>query len=246
MPDNIRERIEREAQGNFEPVAVRTVLKGIGSASRPVLVACEDDEQYVIKGSQNARMLYNEYVCGRLGNLIGAPVAWVRFVDIPVALRVGELAHFGPGLALGSLKVPKVSERSNIDHVNFPQNRAGFAGLAIMYTWCKANDHQLLYQEVPPHSVISNDHGHFFPGGPNWSPATLAGEGAVVRDAYFGPCGLTAADFIPYWPIVQSISDEEIRRVTNGAPVAWGVDQADRDALATYLVARRNHLQAAF
>lgn len=245
MQSPIRDIINQESQKNFNPTTVDTVIKGWPSASKPVAVGCADGERYVIKGSQNGKMLYNEYVCGRLGNLLNAPVAWVKFVEIPLNARVGELAHFGTGYALGSLMLAKASERAGIDYIDSPKNRTGFAGLAIMYSWCKANDHQLLYQEVPPHDVLSNDHGHFFPGGPNWTESSLANEGDVVKDIYFNSCNLQPADFVPFWPLLNNITDQEIIKIVNNPP-EWGVIQTERDALASYLIKRRNQVQAAF
>lgn len=243
----VRQRIEREAQGQFEPVLVRTVVKRWHTASQPVRVTCDDNQQYVIKGSQNGKALYNEYVCGRLGNLMNAAVAWVRFVEIPAALRVDpDLQHFGPGLALGSLVMPEASERGVIAHVDVPSNRSRFASLALLYSWCKANDHQLLYEVIPPFSVLSNDHGYFFAGGPQWNSGSLAAAGPVTRDTWFDPCGLGPGDFAPYWPSVDAITGEELRRITTAAPVGWGVDAAERNALADYLELRKAQLRAAF
>lgn len=243
----IRQKIEREAQGQFDPVQVRTVIKRWSTASQPVCVICDDNQQYVIKGSQNGKALYNEYVCGRLGNLFNAAVAWVRFVQIPDVLRDDpDLQHFGAGLALGSLVMPEASERCAIANVDVPSNRSRFASLAILYSWCRANDHQLLYEQIPPFTVLSNDHGHFFNGGPQWSSASLTAAGPVVRDSWFDACALTAVDFAPYWPLITAVSSEDIRRVTSAPPAEWGVNRLDRDALANYLELRKNQLQTVF
>lgn len=242
----MRQTIQQEAGGQYQPVEVRTVIKRWHTASQPVKVSCNDDQQYVIKGSQNGKALYNEYVCGRLGNLLTAAVAWVRFVEVPAALRADpDLQHFGNDLALGSLVMPEASDRGVISHTDVPGNLSRFAGLAIMYSWCKANDHQLLYEKVPPHAVLSNDHGYFFPSGPNWTVASLNAEGPVSKDTFFNACGLTGADFAPYWPLLAAITDQDIQQITS-APPQWGVDPAERTALANYLIARRGQVQAAF
>ena len=246
MPENVRERILRESQGQFDPIQVVTVLKSFGSASQPVLVTCSDQESYVIKGSQNHKMLYNEYVCGRLGNLLDAPVGWLRFVEIPDPLRTGGLGHFGLGFALGSFRIPMASERAGVQYVDVPQNKAGFAALCILYSWCKAQDHQLLYQEVPPQLARSCDHGHFFPSGPNWTIDTLKNEPAVVRDTFFDACGLTQNDFAPYWPKLVAVTDQEILAICGVGPAEWNVPVAEREAMGQYLIQRRAQVQQAF
>lgn len=244
----VRARIQQEAQGTFDAVEVKTVIKRWPTASAPVRVSCNDNQQYVIKGSQNGKALYNEYVCARLGNLLNAAVAWVRFADIPAGMRADpDLAHFGPGLALGSLVMPEASERGVISYTDVPANRSRFASLAVLYSWCVANDHQLLYEQIPPHTVLSNDHGYFFPGGPNWTEAALtAAQATVTRDPWFNGCGLVDADFAPYWPLLNAITDQEITDITSAPPQQWGVPQAERTALAQFLIARRPLVQAAF
>lgn len=247
VPKSVRDRISEESAGNYDPIAAVTTHKAWGTASNPVLVTCSDNEQYVIKGSQNGKMVYNEYVCGRLGNLLLAPVAWVRFVSIDPALKAtGPLAHFGDGLALGSLRVPSSSERAGVQNVDVPQNRAGFAGLTILYSWLRANDHQLIYEEVPPGLVTSADHGHFFPNGPHWSAAYLQAEPDVLRDPYFSPCNLVAADFDPFWSVLSAITDDEIVKITSAPPSNWGVDSVERTAMAQYLISRRDKVKQAF
>jgi hypothetical protein len=56
-----------------------------------------------------------------------------------------------------------------------PDNRPRFAALAVLYGWIPAGDAQLIYRQTVSHLVYSVDHGHFFPGGPNWTLAGLSG-----------------------------------------------------------------------
>ena len=45
-----------------------------GSAANPAKVLCSDGEIYALKGIRDAQMIYNDQVCAKLGELIGAPV----------------------------------------------------------------------------------------------------------------------------------------------------------------------------
>jgi len=245
---SVRERIKQERSGNYDPIKVLTTHKSWGSASKPVLVTCSDGDRYVIKGSQNGHMVYNEYVCGRLGNLLKAPVAWLRFVEIPPELKKVDpvLAHFGDGLALGSLRVLNPTEQLGVLHCDIPQNRPNFAALAILYTWTRASNHQFIYQETPPELVFSTDHGHFFPGGPTWSVDGLKADGPVAKDAVFDPGGLVADDFKPFWPLLNAITDDDISDITAAPPKEWGVSPEQRSALAEYLISRRPKVQQVF
>ncbi len=44
------------------------------SCSKPVLLACSDDQKYVVKWFNPPRMIANDQIIGILGNAMGAPV----------------------------------------------------------------------------------------------------------------------------------------------------------------------------
>jgi hypothetical protein len=85
----IRETIRRESGRRYQPTEAQIFHRIWPIASRPALVSAADGGKYVVKGSQNARMLFSECVCGRLGHLIGAPTVELTFVDV-AALRQSE------------------------------------------------------------------------------------------------------------------------------------------------------------
>lgn len=160
-----------------QPLLAHTFIQrqAPSSYSRPVWLQCEDNEIYVVKGLHAGRAIYNEHVCGILGNAMGAPVPITRLIQIPSELIENELQlnDISPGLAHGSVWIRDTTDRQWLIHTDKPYNRSRFALLSIMYGWLFSNDNQLIYANQPPHYVYSVDHGHFFPNGPNWTEQQL-------------------------------------------------------------------------
>jgi hypothetical protein len=77
-----------EATNSDRPIVVQaiTLLRTWNTASKPVLLACNDGNQYVVKGRQAGRMIVNDQVVARLGRSIGAPVGSVLLVDVSTDL----------------------------------------------------------------------------------------------------------------------------------------------------------------
>jgi hypothetical protein len=244
----IRDILGRESAGRYDATEAQTFHKVWPSASRPALVTATDGQKYVVKGSQNARTLFTEYVCGRLGQLIGAPTIALTFVDVAALKRLEpQMSHFGDGLALGGAYVQDASDRTDgIQHLDDTGNKERFAGLALLYAWARGNDCQFIYSSVEPRLVFSNDHGHFFPGQTGWTAATLAADDDVAPVPSFGPCGFVPADFATYRPRVTAVTGAEIRMLVGAPPINWNVSRPDRDAVAEFLIRRQARVAALY
>ena len=88
--DEIRQILRDCAAGNRRPVTAVTFRQKFPSASRPILVRCDDNSDYMLKGSHNGRSLVSDHVVGRLGQLLGAPVGHVSFAIISAELKAIE------------------------------------------------------------------------------------------------------------------------------------------------------------
>jgi hypothetical protein len=244
----VRALIVREAEGNYDPLEAQIFRRVWQTASKPALVDASDGLQYVAKGSQNARMLFSEYVCGRLGHLISAPTVKLRFLAV-TALRQREpqMAHFGTGLALGSDFVVDASDRiDGIQHFDQGDNRRRFAGLALLYAWARGGDCQFIYQKTPPQLVHSNDHGHFFPGQAGWTKAQLDADNDVSAHAHFASCAFDVAELNTFRAAILQVTDEDIRNIVKAPPQEWNVTREERDAMAAYLIRRRELVAALY
>jgi hypothetical protein len=190
-----------------------------GSISRAFVVKATDGQKYAVKGMQTRadrfdirRPLCNDQIVGRLGKKMGAPVPEITFVDLSaqfISLNP-MISYMLAGVCHGQLLMDGCGEKAQIAHVDVSLNRPRFAAISLLYGWIPAGDRQLIYEKLPPYLVYSVDHGHFFPGGPNWTVATLKGappptpyneivvgcklKPADIADALKGLAGLTLGD----------------------------------------------------
>jgi len=153
------------------------------------------------------------------------------------------MAHVAAGLAHGTHWVSGCTEAEGIQYTALPENRLRFASLAVLYGWVSAGNEQFLYKTTPPNLVISVDHGHFFPNGPDWTTASLAGApppqlNRLIAEA----CAFTQAELAAPIARLRTIGDTHIAAIVGRPPSAWNVAREDRVALADYLATRRDLL----
>jgi len=189
-----------------------------------------------------------DHVVGRIGQLLGAPVPEVAFVDVPAALVAAqpEIAAFLPGVGHGSKYVPNTTEREQISHVNEPVNRDRFARLAVLFGWAHGADHQFIYEKVAPPRVYSHDHGHFFPGGPGWTGASLAQHNANVDNSIVNGCNLTPAEIAHAIARLNQVDPADLEGVVAGVPGEWDITPDERTAMVGFLTMRRLALIAQY
>lgn len=229
------------------PVRAMTFLGQWRSASKPVRLRCEDGRDYVVKCSQAGKIPVNDQVVGRLGLVLGAPVGEVALVEVSADLvnMQPEMQHLSAGVCHGSVFIPHTSEREGLLHTSVTENQQRFALLAVLYGWVGASDHQFIYGNEPPHIVHSVDHGHFFPGGPDWTPESLRGAPEATLDqmianaCLFQPHELQAAGVQ-----LAAIDDEDIALAVAAADSDWHITEDERIVLAQYLARRRYELSA--
>jgi hypothetical protein len=227
-----------------DTVTAHTYLKSWPSASSPVLLRCHDGRDYVVKGAQSGRQAVNDQIVARLSATKAlAPTGRPALVDVPAALVQAqpEMAHVTAGLAHGTELIEGCSERALYEHATVVENRDRFARLALLFGWLQAGDHQFIYTNAEPHLVHSVDHGHFFPGGPDWTPDTLNGAAAPVPDpAITTAAALEESDFQGLRSVFAQVSDAEIAAAVAAVPSAWALPADHRAALCQYLSLRRD------
>jgi hypothetical protein len=161
-------------------------------------------------------------------------------VDVPPALIAVEpaLVHFTPGLAHGTEFMTGCSERAAWEHAAVVENRSRFAALALLFGWIHGGDLQFIYENSPPHLVHSVDHGHFFPGGPDWTVDSLSGAPpAAPNGEVMAAAGLGAGDLDRR--LFAEITESEIAAAIAAVPDSWALAPEERVALGDYLGLRR-------
>lgn len=243
-------RLVSEASRSSPVVVARTFRRDWSSFSRPVLLACNDNREYVVKAPQAnhsdpaslLRSLVNDHVVADLGAHLQAPLPRSVLVEIPPELVAIEanMQHLLAGLGHGTELLLDCGDRANIAHIT--ANRERYAALAVLYGWCQASDHQMIFENDPPHLVHSVDHGHFF-GGPNWTTATLAGAPTAEPDALIvSTAALTPDELRPAGHRLVAVTNVDLATAVALPPDEWGLLPDERVALARYLAERRDRL----
>jgi hypothetical protein len=214
---------------------------------------CEGGGKYVVKALQAnrvaemGRVLVNDQVSARLGKLIQASVPHVALIDVPAELIANqpEMSHMMAGVAHGSQFVENVTDRAGIEHTAIPENRLRFALLATLFGWIGAQDHQFVYSKTALQLVYSVDHGHFFPGGPAWTEASLVAAPQSQPDTQItNACNTTQPELHQALHALSAIGDEALISVVSVPPNEWGLTIEDRIALVNFLRRRRTELLA--
>jgi hypothetical protein len=244
--------------GAEKPVGAVTFLQRKTTASNPVYLACDDQKTYVVKPMRNdanqGRMLFNDQIIARFGELIGAAVPRVGLVTIPKELidanpdKQQAMGHCQPGVAHGSELLLNVTERvDQFQHVGDDDNKNRFVLLGVLHGWIGFSDRQFLYELSDPFRVSAVDHGHFFPAGPDWTVASLAtAPPPAVAPDLATACGLAQDDLHAACAALARVPDPEIARIVAIPPDEWGVKINERVEVAKYISARRDVLSKAY
>jgi hypothetical protein len=236
--------LETFAAQRDNPIRAIAFRKALRTKAEPVLVKCEDGKQYFVKGQQAGRQIVNDQIVARIGQTLGAPVGEPSIIDISRELiEVNpNLSHISSGTAHGTVFIPDCRDEWSLIATSEPSNRSRLILLALLYGWIFSNDRQFLFNKNPPRLIHSVDHGHFFPGGPDWSIEDLQKAPKASLDPYFADCNFTPTELAEAKVALVSIADETIIRAVSIPPEAWGLTIEERLALIGYLTRRKQEL----
>ena len=214
--------------------------------SRPLLALAADGNQYWVKlatNRQGSMVPANEQIVGRCGALIGAPTCQVALVEVPETMT-GRISgvQVEAGVAHGSLHVPDTVNERILGHRVEDDNRRRHAGLFALHDWCWGRDSQWLFALSDEHKTYSHDHGHFFPGGPDWR-ARLPDLREHVDDPhllqeYFDATGLDVDAVRTQAAALDAVNAADLVDILCAIPVEWPVADADLEMLGFFLERR--------
>lgn len=201
-----------------------------------------------VNNPQGPRVPINELIVARLGSLIEAPLCEVVVIEIPDALagvKYRDDRSLEAGLASGSMNLDGVVEVKGppVDR-DKADNARRHAGIFAVYDWCWGSDEQFLYeQDEKRRTTYSHDHGHYFPGGPNWTADTLA---ANVDSAHemSNPVGLDPLAVRDYAKRLREVTRSDITGVLCGVPSEWAVATPELETLGWFLERRAEAVAA--
>jgi hypothetical protein len=240
-----RSLLENSAAKREQPLRAITFRQGWRTKARPVQVKCDDGNEYVIKGQQAGRQIINDQIVARLGMAIAAPVGEPKLVDVTELATIEErLSHITPGTAHGTRFIPDCYDEYTLIATSEPDNRPRLARLAVLYGWVTENDGQYLFKKHPPRLIYSVDHGHFFPGGPDWEEEQLLEAPPATLAPCFEECNLNQEEVSGALQALEAVTEGQIIQAVSTPPDQWGLTINERVTLVEFLTRRRQELLA--
>ncbi len=235
--------LEQYAIQPIQPLKAITFQRAWRTKAQPILLQCEDSQNYMVKGQQAGRQIVNDQIVARLGECLGAPVGRAKIIEITDLVAIEpKMADIAPGTAHGTGWIEQCFDSYTLIATSEEENRLRLMLLAILYGWVEANDHQFLFNASPPRLIHSVDHGHFFPKGPDWTIADLASASPARLDPYFVECHFTPDQMSQGRQSLARITHENLVQVVASPPDQWGITMKERVALVEYLSQRQGEL----
>jgi len=234
--------IRQTPRGVTAELPLRAASSG-GSGS--FLVRADDGKRYWCKSLNNLqspRVPANEQIAGRMGTLIGAALCEAVLVRIPPDL-VGWEFRPGRGLeegwAHGSAAVDPVVETRTLDHRSRDENARRHASFFALYDWLIGQDPQWLVADGSDFAYHSHDHGHYFPGGPDWTVQTLQEHADDACALPADPSGLDPQELVRLADCLCSIDQAALEGALATLPPDWPISDAELDEMIRFLDHRR-------
>jgi hypothetical protein len=204
------------------------------------LARASDGQRWWVKPENNfqsPKVVATEYLVGKLGHLIGAPTCEVRIARIPDEIAGWEFrpgATLEAGFAHASRDVENAQLMRALEHRQRDDNRRRHAGVFAIYDWCWGSDDQWLYAQTDDLKLYSHDHGHYLPGGPNWSEFTLIGQVDEAHQPGHPADGLDRDAVEEFATRLEQLGRDDFIPIMRSVPSSWSVTDADLEAVGVF------------
>ncbi|WP_160719523.1 HipA family kinase [Bacillus sp. USDA818B3_A] len=229
------------------------------------MILFSDGKKYVVKWFAAAKgrekEVVNEYVIGKLAQLLSLPVIPFKLVYIPKKFikQTPQLQSTIYNFTAGIQYVCEFIENGKVfeDIRESPptkkevKNRDLLAGIMVFDQWVNNSDRStrnVIFEILRDSSYYVHmiDHGRVFPGRYQWSAQTLT-EKPVYN--YHWPFYIWAYtqlespnELTSYINQIVNLPNESIYEVIQSIPNEWKVGAEDKDALYQFLLNQKNHL----
>jgi hypothetical protein len=230
-------------------------IRKMRGGSQSHLMRASDNNYYVVKftnNPQHSRVLANEFIASRLGQLFSLPIPHAFTIDVDDWLieNTPELRFESAGMSIPvscgaqlALKYVADPTESNVfDYLPESlaprvQNLTDFARILVLDKWaCNADGRQAVfwrYVQQKYYRATFIDHGYYFNAG-EWTFPDLALRGVYYRNyVYQHVKGWD--DFEPALSQAEAITSSELKWLVDGLPAAWWANSPDRRPLLALL-----------
>ncbi len=245
-------------------VAIEAVqhVKRMRGGAQSHLMRASDGHYYVVKfqnNPQHLRVLANELLATRLGELLGLPVPQVEVVEVGTwlvehtpELRIESVngdVSCSPGLQCGSRYVVRPAEGTVYDYLpenllDRVRNLDAFAGALVLDKWtCNADGRQAAFWKKSRDrkwTATFIDQGYCFNAG-EWTFPDSPLRGVYgLNDVYRCVAGWNS--FEPWLSRLQELDEQRLWQVAETVPPAWYGETCDMERLIEQLIKRRKRV----
>ncbi|RBW68788.1 HipA family kinase [Bacillus taeanensis] len=235
-------------------------IRSLDGKSKPQLLLFNDSLTYVVKfknNRQGTRVLVNEYVVGRLAQLLSLPAAPFKVVSISqefIKTSSEKTAKkFKAGNQFASVFIPNCTGLSRVPPRPLREeieNIENIAGMVVFDHWVNNTDrgsNNILLEPLPnrKYDLHLIDHANCFPNEFKWTEETVKENPnqVVHRTVHkWAASLLTAKELQPYVEKIIALSNQSIYKVIQSIPNDWEVSPSEKAALFAYLVDAKNVL----
>lgn len=230
-------------------------------ASRPLYLYCDDEFDYVVKFpvAEWPQSHFNEVIGSGLLRRLNVPSPDAAIVTITselvAASAVLQQRQVVAGEYLGTRRMMNPLDLSEAVAKNLRPsmilNRPEVAGIIAFDNWVRntdRNEGNALLVGSPGHDqprfrVYAIDSGLILTGH-KWTADSLqkvAREKALAPGhSFLNGCVWDRTEFAPYCEVIERITESAVRDVTFSIPTSWAFPDADRNAVVSFLLARRS------
>jgi len=243
-----------------DPILINATIhlgKAPGGGSSAQFYKADDGKLYLVKlkgNGQGIRVLANEYICGRLGELIGVPCGEHLLINVGDALHPPNgIPQISQGIHFATTFYDHAqSDSMQLRHTT---NFSAFPSVVVFDTFIALKDsrqHLTYPSSGDPNGAkdigVIIDQGHALTGNPSWDLSTLnANPDCNILDGLGLKPDFPAISFYePYLHRVEAISKDEMRALVNEAPLQeWQVSQQEAEGLVEWFETRKTRLRPA-
>ena len=174
-------------------------------------------------------------------SLICDTACHVAILSIPEEMAGWEFTrdrNLEVGIAHGSRAIDGATEIRKLHHRSQNDNARHHGAIITAYDWCWGSDAQWLVSADDDSRYYSHDHGHYLPGGPNWTSEQLV---ASVDDAHEYQDPGDGLDLVAMTDVIEKLSAvgrDDLAKILRRVPPEWDVSDDELETLGFFLERR--------
>jgi hypothetical protein len=224
------------------------IEQGVGGSSGSFWGLGSDERRWRVKplnGAHGEMASVNEFVVGRVGAVIRAPVcevALVRITDETAGWEFQSGRYLEVGVAPAAAEIVGCHEERALTHRHEDDNRRRHVGIYALYDWCLGGDDQWLYETPAGEQIHSHDHGLYMRT--DWRAQDLSAQIAMTHTLGAPTDGLDPDAKEDLARNLEAVNAGTLESILMQVPPSWPVTDQQLESLGHFLETRAPQVAA--